>query len=191
MVKLHLGCGKRYIPGFVHVDLGDFPHIDFRRDIADLSVFGDDSVDVIYCSHSLEYFDRIQAESVLKEWFRVLKPGGTLRLAVPDFEALIQVYLKCKSLDPILGPLYGRIVIKTTKDEKVVYHKTCFDFESLKKLLGKCGFVNVHRYKWRETEHKDYDDYSQAYIPHMDKEHGMLISLNVEATKPKDFSAAR
>lgn len=55
MVKLHLGCGKRYIPGFVHVDLGDFPHIDFRRDIADLSVFGDDSVDVIYCSHSLVF----------------------------------------------------------------------------------------------------------------------------------------
>jgi hypothetical protein len=45
------------------------------------------------------------------------------------------------------------------------------------------GFKNVHRYDWRQTIHKDYDDFSQAYIPHMDKEHGILISLNVEAEK--------
>ncbi len=185
MTKLHLGCGKRFIPGFVHVDLGDFPHIDFRRDISDLSVFSDNSVELIYCSHSLEYFDRIQAENTLKEWFRVLKPTGTLRLAVPDFAALVKVYLKYKSLDLIIGPLYGRIIIKDTKDEKVVYHKTCYDFDSLKKILEKCGYVDVCRYEWRKTEYKDYDDYSQAYIPHMDKEHGILISLNVEATKPR------
>lgn len=135
MIKLHLGCGKRYIPGFIHVDLGDFPNIDFRRDISDLSVFSDNSVDLIYCSHSLEYFDRIQAENTLKEWFRVLKPSGTLRLAVPDFAALTEVYLKYKSLDLILGPLYGRIIIKGAKDEKVVYHKTCYDFDSLKSSL--------------------------------------------------------
>ena len=36
---------------------------------------------------------------------------------------------------------------------------------------------------YERTGHKDYDDYSQAYVPHMDKENGLLISLNVEATK--------
>lgn len=45
------------------------------------------------------------------------------------------------------------------------------------------GFKDVRRYDWRQTEHKDYDDFSQAYIPHMDKENGLLISLNIEATK--------
>jgi len=44
------------------------------------------------------------------------------------------------------------------------------------------GFVHI-RYDWRQTIHKDYDDVSPAYIPHMDKEHGILISLNVEAEK--------
>lgn len=188
MTKLHLGCGKRYIPGFLHVDLGDFPHVDFRRNISDLSIFKDNSIELIYCSHSLEYFDRIQAENSLKEWFRVLQPGGTLRLAVPDFEALAKVYEHYKNLDLIIGPLYGRIVIKTSEGEKVAYHKTCYDFDSLRRLLEKCGYINVKRYEWRETEHKDYDDYSQAYIPHMDKENGMLISLNVEASKPANHS---
>ena len=58
-----------------------------------------------------------------------------------------------------------------------------YDFDSLARLLITVGFENPRRYDWRQTEHKDYDDYSQAYYPHMDKEHGLLISLNVEATK--------
>jgi len=186
-VKLHLGCGKRYIPGFIHIDLADYPHIDYRRDISDLSIFPNESVDLIYCCHALQYFDRDEArEKVLPEWYRVLKHGGILRLAVPDFEAIVKVYLKYKDLDHrgILGPLYGKMVVNTPEGKRVIYHKTVYDFNSLKKLLELVGFQNVHRYDWRKTIHKDYDDFSQAYIPHMDKEHGILISLNVEAEKP-------
>ena len=179
-IKLHLGCGKRYIPGFVHIDLDDYPHIDYRSEISDLSMFKDDSVDLIYCCHALEYFDREESRKVLKEWHRVLKPEGILQIAVPDFEALFKVYAQYKDLNMILGPLYGRIVIKTSEGKKIVYHKTVYDFKSLKEILELAGFKNVHRYDWRETVHKDYDDFSQAYIPHMDKEHGLLISLNVE-----------
>ena len=42
-IKLHLGRGKRYIPGFVHIDLDDYPHIDYRSEISDLSMFEDNS----------------------------------------------------------------------------------------------------------------------------------------------------
>ena len=45
------------------------------------------------------------------------------------------------------------------------------------------GFKDIKRYDWRETEHAEFDDHSQAYLPHMDKENGTLISLNVECTK--------
>ena len=78
-VRLNLGCGKRYIPGFIHIDLDDFPHIDYKSDVSDLSMFGDNSVDLIYSSHTLEYFDRVDVLNVLKEWRRVLKlvPSNT------------------------------------------------------------------------------------------------------------------
>lgn len=181
-MKLHLGCGKRYIPGFLHIDLANFPHIDYRRNVGDLSIFPANHVDLIYASHVLEYFDRQEAVGVLKEWFRVLKPGGTLRLAVPDFEALIKVYEMDRDLHKILGPLYGRLIV-SGESNTIFYHKTVYDFDSLKTLLESVGFTDVHRYDWRETIHRDYDDHSQAYIPHMDKEHGLLISLNVEAVK--------
>jgi len=184
-IKLHLGCGKRYIPGFIHIDLADYPHIDYKADISDLSMFGDESVDLIYCCHALEYFDRQEVqERVLPEWHRVLKHGGVLRLAVPDFEALIKAYQKYAELSIVLGPLYGRIVIETGHESKTIYHKTVYDFRSLKDILEGAGFTNIRRYDWRKTVHKDYDDFSQAYIPHMDKEKGLLISLNVEAEKP-------
>jgi len=178
---LHLGCGKRNIPGFSNIDLAKFPHIDYQRSLDDLSIFKNSSVDLIYASHAFEYFDRLEAKRVLKEWRRVLKRGGILRLAVPDFEALAKVYKKYKKLEMILGPFYGRWQIAGTK--KVIYHKTVYDFKSLKKILEENGFKNVKRYDWRKTIHKDYDDYSQAYIPHLDKKYGLLISLNIESKK--------
>ena len=64
-LKLHLGCGKRYIPGFVHVDLDDFPHIDHRANIGRLPMFADGSAELIYCCRALQYFDRMEAVAVL------------------------------------------------------------------------------------------------------------------------------
>ena len=144
-------------------------------------MFEDRSIDLIYSSHTIEYFDRFEVTEVLAEWYRVLREGGILRLAVPDFEALVKVYNEYGALDLILGPLYGRMEIKGT--DGYIYHKTVYDYHSLEKILREAGFGEVGYYNWKETIHKDYDDFSQAYIPHMDKENGILISLNVEAKK--------
>ena len=182
-MKLHLGCGKRDFPGWVNVDLVDLPHIDYQTSVDDLSMFEDNSCDVIYSSHTLEYFDQYAVRTVLAEWHRVLKPEGTLRLAVPDFDALITVYDQTGELQKILGPLYGRINISTNTGELTVYHKTTYNFKTLTELLFETGFNNVTKYDWRKTEHAEFDDHSQAYFPHMDKEDGILVSLNVEAKK--------
>ena len=182
-MNLHLGCDKRFIPGFVHIDLADYPHIDHRHDIRSLPMIHDGTVDLIYVCHAMEYFDRVEVPEVLHEWRRVLRAGGILRLAVPDFEALVRVYQQYGELSVIHGPLYGRWPITTPSGEQCLYHRTVYDFEGLRRVLESARFTNVHRYDWRTTIHRDYDDYSQAYVPHMDKDHGTLISLNVEATK--------
>lgn len=176
-IKLNLGCGERYIPGFVHIDIRKLPHVDYVASVDKLDMFKDNSVDLIYACHLLDHFRRNQVEDVLREWHRVLKSGGILRLAVSDFEKLVEVYLKYRDLKLILGPLVGR------QDYPENTHYTAFDYSTLAEVLKKVGFKNIYRYDWRKTIHKDYDDLSQAYIPHMDKEKGILISLNVEAVK--------
>jgi len=158
-------------------------HIDYKSNIDDLPMFENDSVSLIYSSHSFEYFDRTQAKEVLKEWRRVLKKDGVLRLAVPDFDSLIKVYQKTGDIQNILGPLYGHMDIQTPFGSKSLYHRTVYNFNSLSEILTKNGFYDVQRYNWQETIHKNYDDHSQAYFPHMDKEDGVLVSLNVEAKK--------
>lgn len=177
-MKLHLGCGKRYIDGFIHIDAVDYPHIDHVTTIDHLSFIPDDSVELIYTCHVLEHFKRKEVERVLREWYRTIKPGGTLRLSVPDFSKLCEVYKKEGNLEIIIGALFGR------QDYLYNIHYNVFDYSSLSKLLGLCGFEAIKVYDWKKTEHSHVDDYSQAYIPHMDKENGILISLNVECKKP-------
>ena len=178
MIKLHLGCGWRnFGPEWIHIDGGDYEHLDYN-DITNLP-YDDNLVDVIYASHVIEYFDRHEIKSILQEWYRVLRPGGVLRVAVPDFLKLSWVYQDTKNLDNILGPLFGKMPM----GDQTIYHKTLYDFNSLKDLLQSLGFKDIISYNWKETDHSQHDDHSQAYYPHMDKENGLLISLNVEAKK--------
>lgn len=179
MLKLNLGCGWRdFGPDWVHIDGGDYPHLN-SKDIVNLP-YEDSSVDLIYASHVLEYFDRDQAKELLTKWHNKLKPGGVIRLAVPNFEAMAKLYVeKGYPLSKFLGPLYGKMPM----GDQTIYHKTTYDFQELESLLKVLTFSNIELYDWEETEHALFDDHSQAYIPHMDKENGTLISLNVQATK--------
>ena len=178
-MKLHLGCGKRnFGEDWIHVDGGSHEHL-HSQDITALP-FEDETADMVYASHVLEYFDREEASDVLKEWKRVLVPEGTLRVAVPDFEAMTRLYVETStSLDNFLGPLYGKMEM----GDKNIYHKTVYDEYSLKALLFENGFRNIVLYNWRDTEHSRIDDHSQAYLPHMDKESETLRSLNVDCRK--------
>lgn len=178
MIKLHLGCGKRdFGSDWTHIDGGNFPH-SYSHDITKIP-FEDDTVSLIYASHVFEYFDREEAVIVLDEWRRVLKPGGKLRLAVPDFKKILRLYADDFSLSRFLGPLFGKMKM----GNKTIYHKTVYDYSSLDILLKLNGFTNIKPWNWKDVDHGMFDDYSQAYIPHMDKENGTLISLNLECIK--------
>lgn len=168
--KLHLGCGKRdFGPEWIHIDSAKFPHVS-HNSVTKLP-FKDKTIDVIYASHLIAYFDRLEIMDVLFEWKRVLRPGGTLRLATPDFWRMIRLYNDSKiKLDDIHGPLYGRMDM----NGKTIYHKTVYDYPSLSRTLMLSGFSNVRRYDHRKTDHALFDDHSAAYLK------DELISLNIE-----------
>jgi predicted SAM-dependent methyltransferase len=176
-MKLHLGCGNKHIPGFVHVDMQNYSHVDLCEQVNTLNFAQDNSVELIYASHVLEHFGRHEVDQVLREWFRVLQPGGILRLAVPDFESIVLRYQETRDVNEVMGLVCGG------QRDDLDFHKIIFDEKSLQERLRDVGFSSVSRYDWRKTEHSWLDDYSQAYLPHMDKEGGRLMSLNIEAVK--------
>lgn len=93
MNYLNLGCGSRFHKDWVNLDKHPInPHIQ-KYDIQHGIPFPDNSFDVIYHSHLLEHLLRENALAFTNECFRVLKPGGVLRVVVPDLEQISRLYL--------------------------------------------------------------------------------------------------
>lgn len=177
-VKLHLGCFHKKIHGFINIDIRDDVNPDVIDDVFKLDKFEDNSVDLIYTSHVLEHTTFDDAKKALKVWFNKLKPGGIVRISVPDVEKSFAHYFLHKDLDKVRNLIWG------SQKHPYDYHMAGWDEATLKRDLESVGFNFIGRYNWKDTEHFYVDDYSQAYLPHLDKINGVLMSLNVEAIKP-------
>lgn len=178
--RIHLGCGVKHFDGWYHVDALPYDHVDHVGRVEDLSFVPDGSAQLIYACHVLEHFGRKTYRAALTEWFRVLAPGGVLRLAVPDFGAAARLYLGGtlpRGIEDVRGLVTGG------QRDEYDFHGMIFDAASLSDDLKGIGFSDVRPWDWRTTEHAHVDDYSQAYMPHMDKDTGTLVSLNLKAVK--------
>lgn len=107
--------------------------------------FDDESVDEVYASHVLEHFPYEQAEEVLKDWVRVLKPGGLLKVAVPDMKWLAVHYLKQSNVN-IQGILMGGHVDAND------HHEAIFDADSLRMAMRRAGLSRLAEWKSEVTD---------------------------------------
>ena len=90
---LNLGCGDHYHHSWTNIDIVSTNENVIACDLTKGIPFSDNSFDVVYHSHVLEHIPKIQAESFLKECYRVLRPEGILRVAIPDLEQIARIYL--------------------------------------------------------------------------------------------------
>jgi predicted SAM-dependent methyltransferase len=174
--KLHIGAGRVHLPGFINIDLFDTHHQDLYCDLTRLP-WDPGSFDLIYASHVLEHVHRRMVTATIHHWADMLKPGGVLRLAVPSFDAICARYAETGELKELLGLLYGG------QNHPKNNHFVVFNWPTLKEHMELAGLKDVRLWDWKVSEHKEFDDYSQAFLPHLDKTHGMLMSLNVEGVK--------
>ena len=144
--RIHLGCGARHLPGWFHVDALAYDHVDHVGRVEDLSFIPDNSAGLIYACHVLEHFGRHSYKGALAEWFRVLAPGGILRLAVPDFEAAARLYLSGslpRGIEDVRGLICGG------QRDEYDFHAMIFDAPSLSAALREVGFRETRPWDWR------------------------------------------
>jgi SAM-dependent methyltransferase len=115
MSKLNFGCGDRIADGWINVDFHASDPRVRRFNLLKGFPYPDNHFEVVYSSHVLEHFTREQAQFLLSEANRVLKPGGILRIVVPDLAGTCKEYLRILALpdnERQKGQLYSWIIIE-------------------------------------------------------------------------------
>lgn len=167
--RLNLGCGPRAVTGWTNVDyalgarLGRIPLLgpalagafeaQWDRDIVihDLTKrfpWPDDSIEACYSSHTLEHLSREDGRRFLAETHRVLKPGGIVRIVVPDLDCLVAHYRagEVRSVEFVekLGVLYSnhKTGLKRALSPLVEFpHRCMYNTQDLVALLDELGFA--------------------------------------------------
>jgi predicted SAM-dependent methyltransferase len=175
-LRIHLGCGDIDEPGFVNIDARPAPHVHHVQGIARLDAFADDTADLIYASHCLEHVPHREMRVVLREWRRVLKPGGVLRLSVPDFDHIVDTYLDTgRELRSVQEPVMGE------QNYPFNFHYTLLNFNELSRRLVDAGFRAPRRWQPGTGPFTSLPDWSGRSMTYGGKTYP--VSLNVEAEK--------
>jgi predicted SAM-dependent methyltransferase len=164
LAYLDLGCGPNTHDNFINLDFQWHPGVDVCWDIARSIPFRTASMKGIFTEHCLEHFSMQTAGAILRECRRILAPGGTLRIVVPDGEAYLRTY--CLQLDGDLSTrfpyqdyeIFEGIHSPMLSVNRVFYqdrdspygHRFMYDFHVLNLLLRHCGFGSISRQSYRK-----------------------------------------
>lgn len=187
LVKLNLGCFQdMFYDGWINIDILDLKvfaeqqaYEFIQQDLTQGIPFQDNSVDIIMSNHLIEHITREEGKQLLKECYRVLKPGGIIRFSTPDTQIITKQYLDGK----IMEYKYINTGVEKAEDEAEAYynllivgHKTIYDEKSLIQMMTKAGFENIIQTGVFESRSPVIKKQTITTHPN--------ISLVVEAQKP-------
>ncbi len=130
-MKLNLGCGNDLRNGYVNIDIAPINNLDHQIDASNLDdVCNDEEVDEILAVNVLNMLSYKEILNVLQHWVDKLKPGGTIKVVVPDLVELSRAFLngELKS-DHFILQMYGK------QEHEHDFHRTGFDVVLLQSVL--------------------------------------------------------
>jgi predicted O-linked N-acetylglucosamine transferase (SPINDLY family)/predicted SAM-dependent methyltransferase/glycosyltransferase involved in cell wall biosynthesis len=160
--KLHIGCGKNIFPDWINIDIeANSPGVDLICDVRGELPFNDGSCSLIYNEHVLEHLTVEEGLFFLKECRRVLQPGGTLRIAMPDLENIVQKYNSedWRDQDWLRWPDYQ--FVKTRAEMINISfrwweHKWLYNLEELNRRLLEAGYLSIQTAAWGKSNIPDF-----------------------------------
>ena len=173
-LKLHLGSAGNYLDGWVNVDLLGM-EADVVWDLRSGIPFPDGSAEAVVLEHVIEHFTYADDLDLLAECFRVLTPGGIIRLGVPDFGRYIESYAGDGSFIDEVRPGRPTRLLAVAEVALDHGHRSVWDGETLVRLLTESGFPDGRVCSWRES----------ALDPAPDSERRKAESVYAEARKPR------
>ena len=195
-LKLNIVCGTSGIEGWVNIDNSpsillsrlpfgrrifrtpDWPRDVRRADVRKRIPFPDSSVSCIYSSHAFECFSYEESVAVARECFRVLRPGGILRIVVPDLGIMVRDYLAGAGDSMASHRFISRLLLTPTFSDMVhpgAHHQQMFDARSLVHMLQEAGFQAPEVSTFRSSR--------IAEIAKIELESRRSESLYIEATR--------
>jgi len=151
--RLNWGCGEWAEAGWINSDVKDSPGIDVVADIREGLPIDSDSIDYAVSIHAMPEIPYTELVPTLEELRRVLKPGGVLRLALPDLDKGIAAYHRrdreyFKVPDEAAKSVGAKFV---TQMVWFGYSRSLFTHEFVEELLEKAGFTRVDHCAYRQT----------------------------------------
>jgi predicted SAM-dependent methyltransferase len=183
--KLHLGCGGNLLPGWFNTDLLPNSSNVAALDVTKPFPFPSGSVEEIFSEHMIEHIDYTDAIGMLKECYRVLQPGGKIRVSTPNLAFLVELYEPKTELQKRYIEWSSETFIRWAPKPSSAFvinnfvrdwgHKFIFDDSTLREALATAGFVEIKSRPLGplENESRMPDGFLQ------------LETLTLEAIKPK------
>jgi predicted SAM-dependent methyltransferase len=175
-LRLFVGTGIEGMQpaGYKTIDIVAEHKPDIVADAADLPMVKTATVDEFYASHVLEHFSWPRALLVLNEWTRVLKVGGTIKIAVPDMEIYAHFILKGHDLSSVMNAIYGGHWVKEGGPQG---HHFGYTRRMLVEVLSVMGFAQF------DTWRSDLPVEAANTWMFGENQERLGISLNVSAVK--------
>lgn len=172
---LNLGSSDRTSSEFTNIDAVPSRFTHYVENIENLSRFPDNSVDMVYASHVIEHIPRGRLVATIREWYRVLKPEGVLRFGVPDFDAIIEMYIASgRDTESVVRQLMG-------EDGEYDDHHSIWNKAYAERLMKETGFSQVRSWDPKTVDHHTFKDKTmRAYTV---SGRTIPFSLNLEALK--------
>jgi predicted SAM-dependent methyltransferase len=145
---LNVGCGPKLLHGFVNLDYLWVPGIDLCWDITEGIPLPDHSLQGIYSEHCLEHLEKSVATTIVRDFRRLLKPSGILRIVVPDAELYINLYVKARDGEAVKFPYVEGKCLPIEPLNRIFRdhgHLYAYDFSSLQEMILSAGFSSATR----------------------------------------------